>query len=285
MYLRLDKDKLECMGYEVKERDLNEVIEFSKGPFIEIVHSCGGFHDVNRRSPVYERAEHSPTSLFEKLPNITLLDNLRLKSDNAFIYGQSVGHSHPENGLRVQEIYEFFNYGAMLIASRDEAEKKWAKLYVAKPNTKVIVPGNCMMTLFNLDPFNRFLTADMSNPRDNIGETSVQRGKGMMMVLYNKNHFNRISIALNKEYSHFGINGKNNITNCLNINCKNGLEIANALLKGRNFFKQYGIEVVKARKTVRCKDSDGENYVLDKSLDELIFQPPYPLHKIFRLRN
>ncbi|MFH1053668.1 MAG: hypothetical protein V1740_04615 [Candidatus Woesearchaeota archaeon] len=167
-------------GYKIKPRHLGELMKYGKGPYIMIVKKNCGFENLPL-TDVYEGAEHSPEDLSKKLPNLTLLNNLS-DGNSFFVYGCTMGHTHPDNGLSAQEVYEFFGYGAMLLASRDDAEHKYVQLHVARPGSKVIVPGNCIMTLYNLNMGDGkpmpLLTADMAHPWNNMSDKEVIEEKG-----------------------------------------------------------------------------------------------------------
>src|SRR5262249_55633499 len=146
----------------------------------------------------YSGAEHGSVEPKDqpkpKLPNITVvpnvstshartvalsLDRREARDEPSFgdfrmptgqevtLFGCTMGHWHEELSCpdRVQEIYEFQGYGALVIDQPDSDE---IELWVARDGDKVIVPQQCHMTLYNLDDSEHpLVTLDFANPRRN----------------------------------------------------------------------------------------------------------------------
>lgn len=282
--MSFDKNKTIAQGYKIKHRGLDEIKRHGANSYLRIVNEMGGFDEENIKLPAYEGAEHKPEDLSTKLPNLTLLKNLRLGWGDGeyFMFGQTMGHSHPANGPATQEIYEFFGYGAMLIASRDDSEKSWTKLYVAKPGDKVVVPGNCMMTLFSLNLFYRhdsfLLTADMANPDENESDKEVQKEKGTMMVMFTPDGSYGPEVVLNSSYKHFGID--EDVSLHIRANPARGEKIVKSLVDKKDIFSGYNIELIEAEPVVSCIDRKGKEHRLENSLEELVHDKSKPIHRI-----
>ena len=108
----------------------------------------------------------------------------------------SFGHSHPLN-LDVQEIYEFQDYGAMVI-DHDLSVRRGTDFVVMKPGAKIAVPGKCNMTIYG---FGDLKTSDFANPRLNEGPKDLQKQKGAIFCLHYSPEKKKVTFALNPAYN------------------------------------------------------------------------------------
>jgi hypothetical protein len=280
----LDKEMLEPLGYKIKQRHLDEIKKYSKGAYKNILRNIGNFDAAEEQRASDEGAEHSPNDLSQKLPNLTLLRNLKLSGQGGktVMAGQTMGHTHPDNGLKIQEIYEFQGYGAMLLASPYQAEEKSSTLYLAKKGSKVIVPGNCIMTIFNLDMQNIYgnplLTVDMANPLNNSSDKKTQEELGTMMAIYMSNLRCGLDIMLNSSYPHYGLDS--DLSLHVSSWSPKGDDIFDSMLQDHEVFRNYNIELVEAGKSVEFISEDGQKVLLDKPLEVLVADESKPVHKL-----
>ena len=193
-----------ALGYTVNDRDFGE--SFQK-LFSEDFHAFARRYHLIERSPVYSGAEHTGDP---KLPNITVLPNIptrwpgsmHLKFDKerfgigrdfpfSLFTGQEVtlfdctmGHWHGQTDCpdRIQELYEFQGYGALVV---DRPENGEVELWVARDGDKVAVPQQCHMTLYNLDDLDHpLITLDFANPDRNYANKELVARVGPLLLAY-----------------------------------------------------------------------------------------------------
>ncbi|HRZ86026.1 MAG TPA: hypothetical protein P5277_04590 [Candidatus Paceibacterota bacterium] len=197
--------KCKIPGYKINERNFDSIKDlFSpdynqfKFPYLETDNVYVGLESCNKNSTSEE--------LENKLPNLTFLPNLeaKLSREKVIVMGSTMGHFHPSN-LAVQEIYEFEGYGAMVIDTRTKEEGKVNSkgnidLIMLKPGEKVIVPGNCNMTMYNLqeDPLEM---QDFANPTNNIGIKNLQKKFGPVFCVYYYPKKGNLNFKLNPLYT------------------------------------------------------------------------------------
>jgi len=165
--------KLNDLGYVLNERTFESIKNLFSKDYKKFL------FPYENNLGIYIGAEHSPKDLMKKFVNLTFFANLEaaLNKEFAIVMASSMGHYHPQN-LNVQEVYEFKGYGAMLINKDEKTD-----FIFLKPNEKVAVPGNCNMTIYNLD--NKPLkTLDFANPEKNLSNKNLQKQKGPMFCIY-----------------------------------------------------------------------------------------------------
>jgi len=220
-------------AYFQNKRSLRQVLELGGDFYKEILKQAKqqGLGRLEDFDFAYEGFEHAPEDPTEKLPNITHIWNLPF-SKKGFIYGSSMGHSHPPADFDVQEIYDFFGYGGMLVL-----QDKNTKLYVCKQGSRILVPPSCMMTILNFSQNNLF-TLDMANPQQNQSSKDVVKKKGPMMALYNLGN-NDVRIKFNTRYKIF----RNNPDIDLTISSSEE-SLYEQLLNRKNDFEKLNVEVI-----------------------------------------
>tara|TARA_Y100000310_G_scaffold167856_1_gene167830 strand:+ start:38341 stop:39225 length:885 start_codon:yes stop_codon:yes gene_type:complete len=175
------------LAYEVNDRkfaDIADIVAASKD------YNRFSFKAEPGNDTVYTGAEHNPTGLASKLSNLTHLPNLDAQDltteEMVIVMGCTMGHHQDMEGVnRMQEIYEFLGYGAMVI-DHDGSDR--VEMHVAQKGDKVVVPNECHMTIYNLDsePLN---TGDFANPNPkspnyNAANKDMQKEIGAVMVVY-----------------------------------------------------------------------------------------------------
>jgi hypothetical protein len=276
-------------------RGINEFNKYGGEFYKEIVEKNGGF--ANFLTEAYEGFEHKPVDLKEKVPNKTIMWNLPF-NENGFMYASSLGHFHEEKGREVQEVYEFLNYGGMLISTEDKVD-----LIVCKPRDKVIVPSECMMTILNFS-VGELETLDMANPYKNKSSKEILiNNLGPQVALYNtgengetymgkkcstlmSNRFGRkvvlpysgkIKFKINSNYKVFGIEEDKEINLTLrNNNC----DLAKEILEQKEVFSKYNINVKKGECCLSYVDNENEMHVLGIGLEKLVGNSTESLEKM-----
>lgn len=271
-------------------RGINEIYKYAGEFYMKIIDERGGF--CGFITEAYEGFEHFPEELSFKVPNITRIWNLPCNS-GGFMYGSSMGHMHDKYEFDVQEIYEFDNFGGMLIADNN------VKLYVCKPRDKVIVGPNCMMTILNLS-FRKLETLDMANPLTNGSSKEIVKEKGPMIALYHTGNTNEdrcpdfslssrfnqpislptsgvVIMRLNKRYEQFGI--RDDVAIEFDIDNKEDSLLEN-ILRSREELAKYNIEVVEGNRVIECVGRDGRMYCLDGLLGDIARGQEKKLHKM-----
>lgn len=165
---------LELLGYKLRKRSIEEIQELMK------IYKPGNIPENKPKKTAYFGFEHSKSP---KLPNITVLPNLRTKGLELML-GTTFGHTHTQkanNDTRLaQEIYEFLGYGAVLLRSNSQAY-----FYLLKPTEKVLVKTNDNMTLFNLSN-EPLVTLDYANPSMNDSNKELEKKlKAFLQIYYN----------------------------------------------------------------------------------------------------
>jgi predicted dehydrogenase len=142
-----------ALGYTVNDRDFKRNFQ---DLFSEDFHAFARRYHLVGRSPVYSGAEHKGDP---KLPNITVLPNLKTKGET-ILFGSTMGHHQDNRKAPIEEIYEYQGYGAMVI---DRDGEETVELWVAHEGHKVLIPRGCSMTIYNLD-LEPLITLDYANP-------------------------------------------------------------------------------------------------------------------------
>ena len=165
-----EPEKLVRQGYKINVRKIKDVRDI-------IAHSPD-FQKLKLADEdfLYTGAEHIGKPKFQ---NITLLPNVGSTQDY-IVYGSTFGHQHlrqPGDNRPFQELYEFQNYGAMLLRSPDRTQ-----LVLARPGEKVFVKTTEDMTLFNLgrEPL---ITLDYANPEKNHATKELEKRFGPLMIV------------------------------------------------------------------------------------------------------
>ncbi len=220
------------------------------------------------------------------------------------MYGSSLGHVHPKADFKVQEIYEFSNFGGMLVSFED-----YAKLFVCKLKEKVVVPPDCMMTILNFS-IGRLETLDMANPLQNESSKDILRKKGgPMIAIYNTGldrgekslsrmcdsflsyrfkkkvifpYSGDVKIRLNKNYEVFGIEDDAEID--IKVGICDG-DLVNEILKREEEFREYNIKVEKGNVGLSHMDEDGELHVMNITLEKLVGLPCETIKEMLRLNE
>src|SRR3989338_62224 len=174
------EDLIKSEEYTHKPRTIHEIHEHGHGFYKRIIKEHGGIPDSFREAYIgWENCskDSSPEELSKKQPNVTYLWNIPFNG-TGFLYGSTLGHKHPSLDFLVQEIYEFFGFGGMLIS-----RGKSTQLYICKKGDKLAVPTDCTMTILNLSR-EPLLTLDMANPRENPSSKDyLKEMNGPMLAL------------------------------------------------------------------------------------------------------
>lgn len=278
------------MASRVNVRRIEEIYRNGREFYKNIIDGRGGFYESVKDA--YEGFEHSPGDLIAKRPNVTQIWNLPFKN-GGFLYGSSLGHVHKKYDFDVQEIYEFANYGGMLISDEDSV-----KFYICKPRDKIVVKPNCMMTIFNLS-YRMLETRDMANPLTNESSKEILIDKkGPMVAVYHsggdeyfddpclsKRFDNRIcfpkagkvEMRLNKNYEQFGIK-EDSVVDFV-IDSYEGSLVEN-ILENSCQLEKYNIEVLEGKRIIDCKGRDGNEYSLDWPLEDLVRDKDKIVHRV-----
>ncbi|MFP4111758.1 MAG: hypothetical protein ACLFPQ_04425 [Candidatus Woesearchaeota archaeon] len=153
--------------------------------------------DICERNPPYSGAA------FTKLPNITVLPNLKTV-EKRMILGCTMGHYQEaldKSDIDYLEVYEYHGYGAMLIDKKDEP---FMELHVLKPGDKIFTLNKCNMTLYNFN-LHPLVTSDFANPKIHQGDKSLQKEIGPALIMLYDGI--KLGITLNEDY----INNKDHI--------------------------------------------------------------------------
>ena len=149
---------------------------------------------------IYSTAEHRSDPKFPKLPNITVIPNLSTIESSGMpkplrVFGTNMGHYHPVESDRVQEVYEFQTYGAMVL----DRELGEVELWVGQDGDKVAVPTGCHMTLYNLGDVDfPLITLNFSDPERNPSDKSLIGRYGPFMLGYYDDF--EVVFAINRTY-------------------------------------------------------------------------------------
>ena len=111
----------------------------------------------NDRSPwFFGEAVHQPLAGGRTLPDISVIANFSVRETTGVprpltVFGCSMGYvfaaASPSGQERVERLYEFQSYGALLLDYRHGQVELW----IAQAGDKVAVPSDCLATLYNLD--------------------------------------------------------------------------------------------------------------------------------------
>jgi hypothetical protein len=179
-------------AYKIRDRNFNDAI----APYL---HGCWEEFDryfrFNRErviqvegqakkvDSIYSTAEHRGDP---KHPNITVIPNLTTIEGRGLpkplrVFGTNMGHYHPVESDRVQEVFEFQTYGAMLL----DRELGEVELWVARDGDKVAVPTGCHMTLYKLGDLDfQLITLNFSDPDNNPSNKLLISRYGPIMLGY-----------------------------------------------------------------------------------------------------
>jgi hypothetical protein len=272
------RSKIKEREYKQNIRGIDEIHKNGHGFYRKILGWMGGFSESVKQA--YEGLEHKPENLRDKRPNITRLGNLRF-GNGGFIYGSTMGHKHTKE-MQTQEVYEFNGYGGMLLGFDDKVQ-----LYVCKAGDKVIVPGNCIMTIFNFSARD-LITLDMANPDKNESSKDILKEKdGPMMAVYHpgiirdrskkESHSGDVKMDINAGYGVFGLSYDAR----LDFWTRSGEgSLAKEILDRKKDLKRYNIEVLQGSRIVEAVGRDGNRYVLDKSLVQLVDGQDKRVHRV-----
>ena len=275
-------------GYNI--RSIDDIFKYGEKFYMDIIDENGGLPEFITEA--YEGFEHFPRNLSFKIPNITRIWNLPFNS-GGFMYGSTMGHVHAQYDFDAQEVYEFCDYGGMLIANEEGI-----KLYACKPKDKVIVSPACMMTIINLS-FKKLETLDMANPLTNGSSKELVKKKGPMIALYHlsgsvdkyhdlylSSRFDKkisfptdgkVIMKLNKNYEKFRI--RDDISIEFDI-ADNESSLLESILSNREEFARYNIQVIEGKRAVECIGRDGRLYCLDGLLGDIARQEAKMIHKM-----
>ena len=190
---------LEKLGYKINERNFSDI-----KPIFKNSKDYQKFRfPYEEMDGVYIGAEHcnansSTEEIIKKRVNLTFFGNLEAKLNlngkKAIVMASSMGHKHPLD-LDLQEIYEFKGYGAMII----EKPRKETKIIFTRPGGKIAVPGNCHMTIYNLD-LKPLETQDFANPKQNESDKKIEKENGPMFCIYYIPEDKSIFFSFNYKY-------------------------------------------------------------------------------------
>jgi len=171
-------------GYEIKKRSFDSAI-------IPYLH--GDWADFDRLFQIrmgkdlvaYSGAEHGGSP---KKPNITVIPNWETKESRGLlspytVMGCTMGHFHPKEQYRTQEVYEFQSYGIIVL----DYENGEPEIWVAEDGDKVAVPNGCHMTLYNLGDENHpLITLDFADPNRNPSDKKefIKRYGPILLIYY-----------------------------------------------------------------------------------------------------
>lgn len=193
-------------GYKIRDRNFAEAVapylhgdweefdryfRFSRERIIQVEGQPKGVESI------YSTAEHVHDP---KLPNLTVIPNLTTTESRGmakplWVFGTNMGHYHPFDFDRIQEVYEFQTYGAMVI----DRELGEVELWVARDGDKVAVPSGCHMTLYNLGDLDfPLITLNFSDPKRNPSSKSLISRFGPIMLGYYDDF--EVVFALNRTY-------------------------------------------------------------------------------------
>lgn len=284
-------------GFNYKVRGVEEIYQYGGNFYKEIIEGEKGF--LKCVDEAYEGFEHSGNNGF-KVPNMTRIWNLPFNA-GGFLYGSSLGHLHTEKGINVQEIYEFFGYGGMLISSEKET-----KLYLCGAGDKVGVPPDCSMTILNLS-FKELLTLDMANPGENKSSKDIllENARGPMLGLYHTGMQNGneycssficssflshrfkegiklpdsgiVKMRINSKYRNFGISRDEEME--LKIGSDES-DLVSDIFRKRREFENYGIRVIEPDEELECRARDGKFYRIRDGLEKLAVSSDRLIYRI-----
>ena len=280
--------------YRHNVRGIEEIHKYGKEFYRRLIEERRGFLDCVLEA--YEGIEHKPGEFSEKLPNITRVWNLPFNA-GGFMYGSTLGHRHENYDFDVQEIYEFWNKGGMLISFNEGN-----KLFVCKSGDKVVVPPKCMMTILNFS-VDELETLDMANPSENASSKAILEGRGPMIAFYHtgmqngnlycssfkcssylSQRFGRridfplegiVKMRLNSRYDNFGIKEDAEVEFFV---CDGGF--SGEIIRKKDELARYNIEVIEASDSVSCKGRDGQSYIISEPLEKLVVRRDKIVHRI-----
>ena len=305
------KFKMPKESYKQKVRAIYEIHKHGNEFYRGIIDPHGGLEKDLQFA--YEGIEHSPDDLSQKLPNQTHLWNLPF-ADKGFLYASTMGHVHPKDPTKrpqVQEVYEFYGQGAMLLSSQGKS-----RLIVCESGDKVAVPTDCMMTLFNLSQ-DQLMTFDMANPQNNSSSKDIlEKREGPLLAFYNTGNPTKVKLKINKRYSEFGIcntkeeyppgffsdeniaydesgfssgAGIGDFDKTKTPDLESTIEIqlnptedtlSKAILRNASQIGEHGIQVKQASPSIKCVGRDGVTYWLSRPLWELVLDKNKPVHRL-----
>ncbi|MCX6748151.1 MAG: hypothetical protein NT076_00955 [Candidatus Pacearchaeota archaeon] len=189
--------ELEKQGYKINPRRLSDA-----GPLFSDDYKKFNF-PFSDETIIYVGVEHcnkmsSDEQIARKKCNRTAFRVLdaELGGKRVNVLPSSFGHFHPLE-LELQEIYEFQDYGAMVI-DHDSSVRRGTDFVIVKPKGKIAVPGKCNMTIYG---FGELETWDFANPRQNESNKDLQKQKGAIFCLHHSPQDMKVVFALNPKYN------------------------------------------------------------------------------------
>ncbi len=228
---RANEEILAALGYKPIKRTFKDVAALLTS-------------EQNRLSPSYDPDEAPyliyASTLHPKLPNITYLPNLATSSGEIML-ATTLGHQHTQkqkgDSRPFQELYEFHNYGAMLLRNT-----QGTRLHLLKPRDKITIGTDDNMTFINLSE-SPLITLDMSNPNMNSANKELESRIGTMILATFYNGTFRLEI--NPAYYYEGLLRTPVPKAPIEVKeCKLGESLYEKLPNHKNEFKSAGIELV-----------------------------------------
>ncbi len=249
-----------------KVRKIDEIQKYGGNFYKEIADAQGGWKAGF--SEVYAGFEDQRVSR-GKLPNVTRLWNLPFQQ-GGFMYGSTLGHTHPPYPFVVQEIYEFLGYGGMLISLKDEMQ-----LWLCRPADKVLVPPDCMMTILNFS--DHLTTLDMANPLENKSDKKILEEKqGPLLAFYQDP-----DKSVRLEFNHLYGNSAGEDATLMYFQPRGGEDaLYQKIVESSKELEECHINVRRAQPVVEGVGRSGKVYRLDKPLTELVLSEEKPVHKM-----
>ncbi len=266
---------LEKQGYQLNERTFSSITPLFSDDYKKAI------FPYFSTDGVYLGAEHcnkdsSINEILQKKCNLTFFNNLEAKLGDHYvqIMASSMGHFHPSK-LKVQEIYEFQGYGAMVI--QKEGEKP--NLIFMNPGGKVIVPGQCHMTIYSLQ-LEPLETHDFANPKQNSGHKNIQKQKGPIFLIHHDDLERRIYFKINSQYSKY--HPSDHSVSLTKREWKPLGELLFLLGRNKSFKKQFeaiGVNLL------RCDDIKLPRFLRNKKLKDLVKEKSQEFCSLFNLKD
>jgi len=225
--------ELEKKGYIIKDRKFKDIWDKILSKSEDYRNVMGPGITINPETIVYSGAEYTA---LPKLPNVTVFSPQRVANN-------SCGHQHiPLEGdsRPFQEIYEFLNYGAMLLRNA-----RGTTLHLLKPKEKVIVGIRDNMTIYNLSQ-GSLTTLDMANPKMNSATKELEEKIGPLMQVDYSPGWNGActTFRINQEYYQRGLlNGDEDNRVIRFLNTRLGKDLYLALPFYTEEFERMGIKL------------------------------------------
>lgn len=249
-----------------KMRKIDEIQKYGGKFYKEIADAQGGWKAGF--SDAYAGFEDQRIGR-EKLPNVTRLWNLPFQQ-GGFMYGSTLGHTHPPYPFAVQEIYEFWGHGGMLISLKDEMQ-----LWLCRPFDKVLVPPDCMMMILNFSE--SLTTLDMANPLENKSNKKILEEKQGPLLAFYRDHDKSVRLEFNRLYG----NSAGGDTTLMYFQPREGEDaLYQEIAESSRELEEYHINVRRAQPVVEGAGRSGKVYRLDKPLTELVLSEEKPVHKM-----